>query len=494
MALLRMVLGACAATALLTSCHGSITPSSNDAHAPALPGIQMATSPSAAAVVERARLLHTAAPSLRSPKLGGRAKLRSFTVVGLSDADAAHLDGIAIRAHFRDTAAATTAAVYPTTSDGRRTIALKSGESVALALSATAPASAEYASGFVVYRGGLRAGGDVLTRPTRDGFEDYFYFERRPATSTVEYSIALPKSVAGLRLSSNVLELVDAHGVPLVHASPPFLVDSAGKQTRATLAVTGCAVDRSAQPSFRRAPTPPGATNCRISVTWDDSSVRYPAILDPNWSMGSTMAVTVTDFDYQVLRKQTPQLAVAFGGGTDTAFSNVTQFFDPDSGTWSVGPPLNIGRGLGASAYFNTNGASDGDRVLTVGGNSGVVGNSPFETTTELLSRDSAGQWTWSLSAQTQAGVGRQSPTVTPVGTKLLIAGGGGPTASRRRASSTTRRPTRSFRRRHRPCSRRAGIIAPSLRPMDSRCSSSAGMTPASSQPQRPRCSSAAIG
>jgi RHS repeat-associated protein len=424
-----MALGACAATALLTSCQGSISPS-DDAHAPTLPGIKMETSASAATVVERARLLHGAAAPARSRKLGGLAKPQSFNAVALSDADAAHLDGAAIRAHFRGTAAATTAVVYPSTSDGRRTIALKSGESVALALSATAPASAEYASGFVVYRGGLRAGGDVLTRPTRDGFEDYFYFEQRPATSTIEYSIALPKSVAGLRLSSNVLEFVDAHGVPLVHASPPFLVDSAGKQTRATLTVAGCAVDKSAQPSFRRAPTPPGATNCRISVSWDDAAVRYPAVLDPNWSMGNTMAVTVADFDVQVLRKQTPQQVVAFGGVSGDQLTNVTQFFDADSGNWSVGPPLNIARAYGASAYFNNTGASDGDRILTVGGVSGPQGSSVFETSTELLSRDAAGQWSWSLSAQMQQGVGREAPTATLIGTKVLIAGGVGATTT----------------------------------------------------------------
>ena len=336
----------------------------------------MAPSVSAAGVVQRAKLLR---PSTTIPrKIGGRALPVVASAVADSEADSALTDGAIIHAHLHTGTASANVAFSPRT-DGPRTLTLKSGAAISLALQNTTTASAEYANGYLVYRGALTAGGDAIIRPSRDGFEDHFYFEKKPASSTIEYLLTLPAG-AGLRLSSNVLEVVDGSGTPLVHASPPSLVDAAGNTTPAILAVSDCAVDRSAQPTWGRKPIPPGAPNCHVSVSWSDTSVQYPAVLDPNWSTAGTMAVPRGYFGTAILTKHSPQYVVAFGGSNLVNTSNVTEFFNVDSGTWSPGPPLNVARYGGASVVYNSTGTPTGDKVFVSGGFSANV----YERTTEI--------------------------------------------------------------------------------------------------------------
>src|SRR5437588_5015542 len=114
---------------------------------------------------------------------------------------------------------------------------------------------------------------------------------------------------------------------------------------------------------------PPGASNCRVSVTWNDANIQYPAMLDPTWGTANSMAVPRTWFGTAVLTKHVPQYAVAFGG-TDSsgAPSTVTEFYDPDTDTWSMGPSMNAARSQPSAVSFNLTGAADGDEVFVSGG------------------------------------------------------------------------------------------------------------------------------
>lgn len=394
-------------------------------------GALMATSSDAAALIARAKRITTApSPKMKATRwrkgMSLHKGLEAVTprVVLTPSSAEVHTLGTTIHAYVAQKKPAQFDVVYPTKVQRSRTLRLSSGGALSLALHDASEACAEYANGYVVYRGGTHGGADVIVRPSDDGFEDYFFFDKRPAHSHVDYDLTLSPAVAGLRLTSNILELVGANGVPLIHVSPPFLVDSAGKRTAAQISVAGCALDTSTQPTWKRKPTPPGADRCSVIVSWNDDDVRYPALIDPNWTTATTMAVPRFDFSAVVLAKQSPQYAVAIGG-FDASFNTIAavEFFDPDSGTWSPGPSLNVARYETAAVAFNLTGAAGQDQVFVSGGYSDdSQSRDQAEDRTEILAKDGMGNLVWSQSA-TMASP-RDGHTATLIGSRVLLTGG----------------------------------------------------------------------
>lgn len=140
------------------------------------------------------------------------------------------------------------------------------------------------AEGHAVYDSAVANGAHVVQRPIEGGLEDYVYFEQRPAEAEIRYVLDVSDGVAGLRLVSNTLELIDEQGTPRLRVSPPFLIDRRAKLIAARLEVEGCAYDDNAAGPWDRAPTPTGAKECTVVVRWDDDAVEYPAALDPAWT------------------------------------------------------------------------------------------------------------------------------------------------------------------------------------------------------------------
>jgi hypothetical protein len=163
-----------------------------------------------------------------------------------------------------------------------------SGAAVDVTLKGALPVAAQTASGYVVYPGAL-AGGAVLHRALPGGSEDFVSLPARPATPEIDYSVALGKSVAGLRLVGGTLEMLDASGTPRLRVAPPYIVGADGISTDGALAVTDCFVDSDPTPPWGRTVTDPGASSCTVRVTWPDASVVYPAILDPRWTTTGSM-------------------------------------------------------------------------------------------------------------------------------------------------------------------------------------------------------------
>ncbi len=149
---------------------------------------------------------------------------------------------------------------------------------------------AEPAEGYVVYPNAHASGATLLHHALPDGLEDYLSFETAPKTPEISYKLSLRNGVAGLRLISGALELLDATGTPRLRVSPPYIVGADGTQTNALLAVEGCAYDRSGAPPWGRKVTPPGAKTCTVRVSWNDD-VAYPAVLDPRWTTTATSMV-----------------------------------------------------------------------------------------------------------------------------------------------------------------------------------------------------------
>ncbi|MCU1384209.1 MAG: Kelch-like protein 1, partial [Acidobacteria bacterium] len=401
-----------ASAAVDISCQGSSTavpdPSSHD-------GVKLLTSKAAAAVVDRLKAFHVKQPV---PPFGHR-QMSAGPILARSEVLAARVNENAIRAEFAVGRGAE--AVYPTHANDVLKLT-RAGTTIPLSLQGTTDANAEYADGYIVYREALSGGGDMVIRPTRDGFEDHFLFDKRPRAPVVDYLLALPPSVAGLRLNGNVLELLDGNGTPLVHASSPFVVDAEGKTTTAVVSISGCEVDRSPQPPWGRKPTPPGASQCHILVSWDDSSLTYPALLDPNWTTAGSMSVGRGAFASAVMTQRTPQYIVAAGGfSPEGRATTLVEFFDANTETWSTGPSMQVARAGITAVYHNSTGTSAGDEVFVSGGTNAQWG---YESTTELLSVDAAGNFQWSLSAPMRTA--RAAHTSTLVGgNQILIAGGG---------------------------------------------------------------------
>lgn len=151
------------------------------------------------------------------------------------------------------------------------------------------------------------AGHDVRLEVTPEGVEDFVHFATAPSEPTVSYELRLDPTVAGLRLVSEVLELLDADGVPRLRMAPPWIA-TVGEVSRhdVSVQVEGCAVDVDPRVPWNRPVVAPGARTCRVRLRWPEG-VRYPAVLDPAWTatastaVGHNHAATVTLADGDVL-------------------------------------------------------------------------------------------------------------------------------------------------------------------------------------------------
>lgn len=117
-----------------------------------------------------------------------------------------------------------------------------SGAAVDVTLEGALPVAAQTVSGYIVYPGAF-AGGTVLHRALPGGSEDFISLPARRATPEIDYSVALGKGVAGLRLVGGTLEMLDASGTPRLHVAPPYIVGADGNSTDGALIVGDCLVD-----------------------------------------------------------------------------------------------------------------------------------------------------------------------------------------------------------------------------------------------------------
>jgi MYXO-CTERM domain-containing protein len=132
------------------------------------------------------------------------------------------------------------------------------------------------ALGSVARYAGALAGSDVFFYTRPQGTDSYVFFDQRPKTERIAYTVDV-SHVAGLRLSHNKLEFLDASGTPQLQMQAPLVVSNSGKPAVATLAVAGCALNPSAVSKSGRAVTPviaPGASTCEVQVSWRGAT--YP--------------------------------------------------------------------------------------------------------------------------------------------------------------------------------------------------------------------------
>lgn len=230
---------------------------------------------------------------------------------------------------------------------------------VAFRLRGAAPSVGTVDGGVVVHRHAL-PGADLVRRTDLDGVEDFAVFEARPEIEELAYELALSK-VAGLRLVSSSLELLDAHGTPRLRVAPPWLVDGHGERHAAQLGIDGCAYDTSEAPPWDRAVTAPGAPTCTLRVSWSSSA--YPVLVDPGWTTTGSLASDRSSHSATALANGRALIA----GGSDGAGAlATTEIFDVTTGTFAMGPTMSKARSSHSAVRLPSG------KVLVAAGSSGA--------------------------------------------------------------------------------------------------------------------------
>jgi RHS repeat-associated protein len=291
-----------------------------------------------------------------------------------------------------------------------------SGLAIAVSLRGMRGATAEVANGYVVYPAAYEGGADVLQRPYSSGTEQSIAFASRPTHEAVTYDVSFVHGVAGVRAVADTVEFLDSKGAPRLRMAPPYITGSNSTSAWPTVRVEGCIVDASPAPPWGRPVIAPGAPGCSISVDWSRRTIEYPAVLDPTWSVGSTMATARAHHAGAVVTTNGRELALVFGGYAFTSTIASAELFDETTGTWAQTGTLVADVSYAAAITPNSGTAlAVGGFRVTASGGSEYDGVQAYSAAT--------GQW----SLQGHLGVGREEHTATLLGNgNILVAGGFG--------------------------------------------------------------------
>ncbi|HMY20828.1 MAG TPA: kelch repeat-containing protein, partial [Polyangium sp.] len=259
--------------------------------------------------------------------------------------------------------------------------------SVDVSLRGATNATREDVGGYSVYRSAYAHGAHIMHRTSEQGTEDYVFFpDEVPAAAELRYDIALSDDVAGLRLVSNTLEMLDKGGTPRLRMNPPYAVDGDGNAVTLDVAVEGCAYDSSGAMPWTRPTVDPKSRQCTVRLTWD-GSVKAPLVVDPQWVHTANEITPRVHMSATVIGNKVVVAGGdnANGAGATTVFDTV-ESYDPDTMTWTAGPKMPGPRTDHSAVLLNINGKS----FLYVMGGRNVNG----ECMTEVIKMDlSNGGW-----------------------------------------------------------------------------------------------------
>lgn len=243
-----------------------------------------------------------------------------------------------------------------------------------------------------MYLGAGPADSDWVVRIDSTGIEDHVWFETRPEVESSRYDIDV-SGVAGLRFVSGVLEFLDASGTPRFRVSAPFALDREGQRHTVRMTLRDCDADRDPRAPWGRAVTAPGASRCGLDLAWGraigDHDLRYPALVDPKWTVTTTMAVTRCDHTATELGDG----RVLVAGGYDNFPIAEAEVYDRTTNTFAVTAPLSIERALAKSVSL-----LDGKALVTGGYRALYAGGIETQTTADLYDPSTG---TWSTSVMT---------------------------------------------------------------------------------------------
>ena len=236
-------------------------------------------------------------------------------------------------------------------------------------------------SGAVAYENAL-PGGTIAHVPLLDGDQELVELAAPAiggAARELRWDVELGGAVQGLRVVSNVVELLDVAGNPRIHATQPIVVDSMGVARLGALDVEGCAVDRDPRTPWGRAIVPPGNAHCTVVARFDDAGLAYPILIDPDWSSAGSMPAARTQ--HQAVFMQGGYVLVA--GGLNAAGSVVASaaVYNQATNSWAATSSMASPRSAFGAVYYNST-------VLVAGGWNGTASISAAERYTR-----SSGSW-----------------------------------------------------------------------------------------------------
>jgi len=306
---------------------------------------------------------------------------------------------------------------------------------------------------------GAYQGGAMLLRVDADGVEDVVEVQ---SGDHLDYQIDVSQ-VAGLRQVGGTLELLDADGAPRLRVLQPYLVDSVGTRRDATLSIEDCAVSHDPRPPWRTAITQPGSDTCTMRVSWDDSELAYPVLVDPQWVSSASMAASRAFHSLTWLNSQ--EMLVAGGSYTVpqcvpfTSICSITwkhrssaEVYNASLDSWATVPNMPAARTRDASALLPSGkamlvgGAVDPSLIYDPNTPAGpwspgpaMPGGAPGRATATVLADgrvlvvgrpsgalifDEGNATPWIDVNDPAAALVRGAHTATLVGDKVLIAGG----------------------------------------------------------------------
>ncbi len=293
----------------------------------------------------------------------------------------------------------------------------KSGMELRVQRAGGTEAPVEAAEGWALYRGGLR-GGDVLHRVHGEGTEDYVYFPSKPEVEELRYTVDV-SAVAGLRLVSNVVELLDKEGYPRLRVQAPLAVDARGEQLALRLGVEGCAYDENPAAPWERAVVEPGKEACEVVVRWEGGA--YPLVVDPAFVSTGSMAVGRQGHTANVLSDGS---VLVIGGGNGNHSSECPGGFCRLAERWINGVFSAAGSMAVGRMYHTASLLSDGSVLIVAGMNQASIWNS--EPTCPGSACTTMERWengVFSGAGSLPTGLTYHTATVLSDGSVLLIGG-----------------------------------------------------------------------
>jgi MYXO-CTERM domain-containing protein len=221
--------------------------------------------------------------------------------------------------------------------------------------------AAEFAHQIAVYAD-IDQSTSLYRRVDRFGAEDFFHVKTARDRVSYAYDVAL-SGVAGLRLVSGSLEMLDADGAPRLATTAPTVIDAHGVERTGTLAVSGCAYDTDPSGPWRRPVTAPGSDHCRVTFEVDTRGLAFPLLVDPAWFATATMKQTRAWhqlFKLPAAAKDGGKILAVGGRGSA---NTVTMLYDTATSTWATSESLKESQGEGSNAVMFSDGS-----VLVGGG------------------------------------------------------------------------------------------------------------------------------
>jgi N-acetylneuraminic acid mutarotase len=253
-----------------------------------------------------------------------------------------------------------------------------------------ASVAAEPRDGAIAFSGAA-PGVDLIYTPRTGGFEESRLVWGDDDEIRASWSVRLGSGLTALRQVGAALEAIDEAGAVRIGAAAPIAIDA--RKTR-----------RAASTSLRRE-----GDRWHVEVTLDARGLARPVVLDPVWTLQSSMS---TPRRQHAMWTLTDGKVLVAGGHFDEDYRKLSsaEVFTPAANTWAATGAMKVSHGSAFALVL-------GGRRVLLGGDSDELG---YNTTSEIYDEASK---TWSNGPSTLSAYGGGGAVVIGA-SKAFLAGG----------------------------------------------------------------------